>query len=293
MRFLHAADIHFDQPNKDAALMSLREILRVGRERMVDFWAIAGDLFNRGVANTDASGFPELVSMIREMLDIAPIVAVEGTRTSHDLPGCYAVLTQLRARNDFILLDPGETVTLDWGGDDYNEDRKVFVMGCPEPTREWIVAQAEGLSAEQLQGKLAEHLRGLFLGLGAKRAEHREMPAIMLYHGAIVGAAMENQRLAAGELAIGRDDLALCQADYYALGHIHNRQQIPGLEAWYVDSAYPVDWAERKKKHFNLVEIAQGVPFDSNPAFEACVEAIPYPHAPRRKIEVKDRKSVV
>lgn len=135
MKFLHFADLHFDAPNREAALKSLTEIHRVGCERKVGFWVCAGDLFNRGVANTEASGFPRLVSIIQEMLDVAPIVAVEGTRTSHDLPGCYAVLTQLKARNDFLLLDPGETVILGW------EDEKVLVMGCPEPTREWIVAQ--------------------------------------------------------------------------------------------------------------------------------------------------------
>ena len=290
MKFLHFADLHFDAPNREAALKSLTEIHRVGCERKVGFWVCAGDLFNRGVANTEASGFPRLVSIIQEMLDVAPIVAVEGTRTSHDLPGCYAVLTQLKARNDFLLLDPGETVILGW------EDEKVLVMGCPEPTREWIVAQNGGASAEELQKKLAGSLREIFLGLGAKRAEHPEMPAVMIYHGAVVGAAMENQKLVVGELAIGRDDLALCNADYYALGHIHNRQQISGLPAWYVDSSYPVDWGERKKKHFNLVELEQSYAEAEDHEFadhsgdrwtwNAKVEAVPYPHAPRRKIEV-------
>jgi exonuclease SbcC len=285
IRFIHIADIHFDQPNKDAALLSLREVLRQGRERQVNFWAIAGDLFNRGVANTNASGFPELVGVIQEMLDVAPIVAVEGTRTRHDLPGSYAVLTQLRARNAFILLDPGQTVTLDWNG-----GSKVLVMGVPEPTREWLVAQAE--NAAEVQGKLAEHLRGIFFGLGAKRLEHPEMPAVMLFHGHVAGASIENQNLPSGELTIGREDLALCSADYYALGHIHNLQQIPGIPAWYVDASYPVDWAERKKKYFNLVELEQDLSSDAGDkyvqgiGFLAKVEALPYPHAPRRKIDV-------
>jgi DNA repair exonuclease SbcCD ATPase subunit/DNA repair exonuclease SbcCD nuclease subunit len=284
--FIHLADIHFDAPNKDAALLSLREAIRVGRERAVKFWAIAGDLYNRGVANTEASGFPELVGAIQEMLEIGPVVAVEGTRTRHDLPGSYDVLTHLRARNRFILLDPGQTIVVDCG-----DAGKAFVMGCPEPTREWIVAQAE--NAADAQGKLAEHLRGIFLGLGAKRMEHPDMPAVMLYHGHVDGASIENQNLpSSGDLTIGREDLALCSADYYALGHIHNYQQIPGLPAWYIDSSYPVDWSERKKKHFNLVEFERDVSPDADEkyasgiGFIAKVEAMPFPHAPRRKIDV-------
>ena len=50
----------------------------------------------------------------------------------------------------------------------------------------------------------------------------------MLYHGAVTGATMANGQLVEGGISIGREDLALVGADYYALGDIHLAQQIPG-----------------------------------------------------------------
>jgi hypothetical protein len=77
----------------------------------------------------------------------------------------------------------------------------------------------------------------------------------MLYHGAIDGATLANGQLLEGGIALGREDLALVGADYYAMGHVHLAQQIPGLPAYYAGSAFPVDWAEVDVKGCNLVEL--------------------------------------
>ena len=78
---------------------------------------------------------------------------------------------------------------------------------------------------------------------------------MMLYHGAVTGATMANGQLVEGGISIGREDLELVGADYYALGDIHLAQQIPGLPAYYPGSAYPVNWGEVDQKGFNLVEL--------------------------------------
>ncbi len=61
LRILHTADVHFDRENQEAALASLEALLGHGRERGVDLWALAGDLFNRAAQNTAAAGFPQHV----------------------------------------------------------------------------------------------------------------------------------------------------------------------------------------------------------------------------------------
>jgi exonuclease SbcC len=85
-----------------------------------------------------------------------------------------------------------------------------------------------------------------------------------------------------GGLSIGKDDLSLVAQD---------------LTAYYPGSAYPVNWGERDKKGCLLVKLEPGDTYgagghihlfqrvgrDSGKVLD--VQRIPYPHAPRRKIE--------
>ena len=89
MRFIHAADIHFKARNPEPALASLAKIAEVGRERDVDLIVIAGDLFDAPIRNSDADSMPALLDACGALLDVAPVVSVQGT-PSHDAPGCYA-----------------------------------------------------------------------------------------------------------------------------------------------------------------------------------------------------------
>ncbi len=63
--------------------------------------------------------------------------------------------------------------------------------------------------------------------------------------------------LSTREVSIGRDALALLDADYGALGHIHQRQEL-APRAWYVGSPWPVDFGERGPRGWNLVETGAG-----------------------------------
>ncbi|MCX6096817.1 MAG: metallophosphoesterase, partial [Candidatus Bipolaricaulota bacterium] len=277
IRFIHLADIHYDRENQDAAAKSIEAAIEAGTRERIDFWTLAGDLFNRGIQNSAVGGFPRLLDLVAHMLEVAPIYAVSGTVT-HDLAGCYEALQKM---GGFMLLTAdGAAYGMTKAGEKY------MVLGLPEAGKEWFLAGADGLSAEEANEKVKAGMRSILLGLGAKRAEHPEMPAVMLYHGAIVGAEMANGQLVEGGISIGREDLALVGADYYALGHIHLRQQIPGLPAWYSGSAYPVNWGELDQKGCNLVEIDLSV-IDAGPVSDrATVTALPFPHAPRKKIVV-------
>ena len=276
IRFAHAADIHFDGPNQEAALASLTTLAEHAEQDRPDFVVLAGDLFNRGVTNSGASGFPRLISVIARILRSCPIYAVSGTVT-HDLPGSYEALTRIAARNPFYMLDPDGSYIFQSGED--GEEERCLILGLPEPTKEWLLAGANGTSADETNERVKAELRKILLGQGARRAEHPEIPCVYVYHGAVTGASMCNGQLVEGGISIGREDLELVGADYYALGHIHIAQQIGGLYAFYSGSAYPCNWGETDQKVCNLVDLwpegLKGVG----------VVRIPFPHPPRRKIE--------
>jgi len=295
MKILHTADIHFSREHQVEALASLTTLAETAEREKPAFVTISGDLFDRGAQNSTAGGFPALLAVIQRILDVCPIAAVAGTPT-HDLPGCYDALMALGAEHSFVILTAGVPYLLDEGGDvvsvtkdmeihyspnlDYKDKPRLLILGCPEPSREWLLAGKEAANARETGEAMKIALRSILLGLGAIRAQHPELPCVMLYHGPVEGASMQNgQVIGAGSITIGREDLAPVGADYYALGDIHLAQQIPGLPAYYPGSAYPVNWGELGQSGFNLVELGLG-------ACDAAVTRVPYPHPRRCKFVV-------
>ena len=277
MKILHTADIHYSRDNQDPALLSLRAFYEHGKDNGVDLWVIAGDLFDRAVQNTESSGFPELVRVIQNMMNIAPVVAVQGTPT-HDIAGCYDALEEINAEYSFTVLDPGEVFFLGNDGEVGIDtaDPRLLILGCPEPSKEWFLKDKSLVRDEATQA-VKDGMRQLLLGMGAVRKQYADIPCLFVYHGSVEGASMCNgQTLPMGELAIGREDLALVGADYYALGHIHKAQQIPNIPAFYAGSVFPVNWGELEQKGFYEVGIG--------PADSFMINQVPYPHPPRKKI---------
>lgn len=297
MKTICTADLHFDESNQVPALASITTLAETTEREKPAIVTISGDLFNRAVKNTAASGFVRLLGLIKRILDVCPIAAVYGT-PSHEPAGSLEVFTALGAFN-FVIIQPGKAYLLDGGNlwcTDALPDQShgtLLVVGIPEPTREWLLAGAEGQSAQETAEAMKAALRGILLGLGAIRAQHPEIPCVMLYHGPVEGASMQNgQTIGAGSITIGREDLALVGADYYALGDIHLAQQISGMPAYYPGSAYPVNWGELGQVGFNLVEIEhddERTRIEESERFNATVTRVDYPH-PRRIKSVVDWK---
>lgn len=277
MKILHSSDFHYSRDNQEPALLSLRTFYEYGKDNGVDLWIIAGDLFDRAVQNTDSSGFPQLIRIIQNMMNLAPVVAVQGTPT-HDIEGCYEALQEISAKHDFVLLDPQQPYFLNADGEIWTgkvSGPHLLVLGCPEPSKEWFLKD-KSLGRDEATQAVKEGMRQMLLGWGAIRKQYADIPCLFVGHFSIEGASMCNgQILPMGELAIGRDDLALVGADYYALGHIHKAQQIGDLPAYYAGSAFPVNWGELDQKIFNYVL------FDPD---QITIAEQPYPHPPRKKV---------
>lgn len=297
IKALHSADFHFSRDNQIPALASLETFAQTGEEQEVNLYVIAGDLFERAIQNTTSSGLPELQRVIQRMMNQAPVVAVTGTPT-HDIEGAYEFLRATDAEHRFTLLDPhadcyflgedGEVYADIWS-EDYEcqpgVNAKLLILGLPEPSKEWFLANKDGLSKDEATAAILEGMRGLFLKFAAIRKHFEDLPCLMVFHGEVRGASMCNgQVLPAGGIAVGRDDLAMIGATYYALGHIHLEQQLGDLPAYYSGSAFPVDWGELDQKGFNLVEMTEKASPDSMWPHLGTVSRFAYPHPPRMKI---------
>jgi DNA repair exonuclease SbcCD nuclease subunit len=264
-KIAHLSDIHFSRDSQKLALESLSCALEVGKRENIDAWVFAGDLYDRGIQNTKNSGLPQLVNIIQAMLDVAPILSVEGTVT-HDLPGCYEILEKIKAKHQFYNLRPDKPQIIS----------DILFLGLPEVTKEWFLKDKQ-LGGDEANEAIKEGMRKILLGLGAQRKDYPDIPCLFIGHLSIAGATMANGQIVPGrEITIGRDDLALVGADYYALGHIHLAQQIGDLPAYYAGSAYPVNWGEVDQKRFNLVELFAGG--------ESIIQLKDFPYPPRKKI---------
>jgi len=276
IKLIHFGDGHFSRENQEPFFKSADFFLARAQEEQPDLIAIAGDLFDRAVNDTTGSGFPKLVQWMRDLMNIAPVVAVRGTPT-HDLPGCYEVFETIHARYNFILLEPGVEYFLDNFGvsTEANEHTSALIFGLPEPSKEWFLKDKQ-LGKAEGDEEIKQGIRELLLGMGARRKQYPEIPCVLVSHITVAGSSIsEAQSLPSGGIQIGKDDLALVGADYYALGHIHLGQQIGDMPAYYCGSMFPVNWGELDQKSFNEVTIQDG---------SALVHPRFFPHHARKKI---------
>ena len=262
VKVLHAADIHYSRDKQEQALQSLDLLARTASQEKVDLIIIAGDLFDRPVNNTASSGFPGLINVIQDLMNIAPVVAITGTPT-HDIPGCYEPFKKIKSHHGFTILEAGQDYFLGsegmvWNGDPIDADRsRLLLFGIPEISKQYFLKDKQ-LGQAEADEAIKKGMRELLLGLAAIRKQHPDIPCVLVYHGMVAGATLSNnQVMPAGGIQLGKDDLALVGADYYALGHVHKAQQIEGLPAYYSGSAFPVDWGEQDLKCFNIVEIGE------------------------------------
>jgi exonuclease SbcC len=272
-KLLHLADVHYSKETQDLAIASLNTALEVGKREGIDAWIIAGDLFDRSIANTESAGLPRLVRTIQAMMEIAPVMSVTGT-PSHDVPGCYRIFQEIRAAHPFYDLHPDHAEIVNG----------ILFLGLPELGKEWLLSGTDGLSADEANERIIQEARKILLGLGAIRASHPDLPCVLVHHGMIAGATMQNGQLAAGSLSLGREDLAMVGADLIALGHVHLEQQIAGLPAYYPGPAYHTDWGHLGRCGCNLVTIDPTIIVAEAVSNRATVTRVDFPHAPRRKL---------
>tara|TARA_Y100000310_G_scaffold269827_1_gene283292 strand:- start:2803 stop:6240 length:3438 start_codon:yes stop_codon:yes gene_type:complete len=272
-------------------------MLRHGQTHDVDLWVTAGDIFDHAIYNTGRSGMPELLDAVYRLLDFAPMVAVTGTPT-HDVAGSYDVLTRI-GDDRFTVIDPRRIYFLNDRGvrsdpadPTIRNDRIIMgvdpiptpnndllIMGMPEPGRAQFMSKATRGRSES-DADIKQGMREILTGYGAIRASYPDNPCLFIYHGQVAGASLANGQILPGNgIEIGRDDLALVGADYYALGDIHKGQQIPGMNAYYSGSIFPVDWGETDVKCYNDVTI-----YGADAGVD--IDLIEFGHPPRQKYTV-------
>jgi exonuclease SbcC len=229
------------------------------------------------------------VDAIREIADLAPVAMIYGT-PSHDTDGSLEVFRKLTTTYGITILEPGQAYFLvdkkiQKNGEKWvDEKTKAILFGIPEPRKKYLLA-GEAAGKDETEEAVRDAMRRLCFTLAAKRREYPDIPCVVLYHGEVAGASLQNdQTVERGTgIAITIDDLADIGADYYALGHIHKPQRAGNLPAYYAGSIYPKNFGETHQAKFNVIEIAPQL--DGRGFMMGLIDTPHFPHPQNLKLE--------
>lgn len=306
MRIAHLADLHLCEERYEEARTSIDTVIAEHGREPFDLIAIAGDIWDGPVQNSARARFADFLDLIRRLADCAPVAMIYGT-PSHDTEGSLDVFETLQAGNKITILRPGKPYFLDPCGrisegrdsDPLCGPSTLLLFGVPEPSKKWLLANGGATGKDESDAQVRQAMRALLLGLGGMRREHSELPCVLLYHGQVSGARSGTGYETGSGIMVSRDDLAAVGADYYALGDIHEPQQIGDLPAYYPGSIYPKNFGETHKAGCNIVYVGNdgwtpshndelfGEAAD-NGAWHVEVERLDFPHPQRVSIKAAE-----
>lgn len=217
-RVVAIADSHF----KAAAGGRFEECVRVHDKIAQDIHLMspapdlvlhAGDVF-------DTKSTPDerraVAAWIAKVTEVAPMLLVKG---NHDAPRDLTIFEKLHTQHEVVV---EETAGVHYVGGfaiaalAWPTKAGVLAMGG-----EQVLGHGEG---EQLAG---EALRNVLRGFGHQLQDrHAGWPRILVAHAMVRGSKVSTgQPLVGCDFELGLEDLALAQADFYILGHIHLPQE--------------------------------------------------------------------
>ena len=281
MRLLHLADLHPNNAGTFAGRVATHEsgmnqalvdldrslefVLHFAIQRGCQLAVIPGDLFDSPRPHMNEV---EVISrFVRRLAEHMRVCLIPGNHDLSQNTEDASALACLQGIPNVHSFTAPATITL--------ADVGAQVSFLPYPTRGRLLAQ-EGPTVPTPEAITAEvnRLLGVILqGMNAEgqKAGTSQWPRILLAHGSVTGtvAVGEQPRSLAHDIQIPLREVGW--ADYVALGHIHQHQQV-GAKAWYSGSLMRQSFGEEHEaKGFCLVDVEVGI--------EPSVAFIQNPHA--------------
>lgn len=293
LKVAHYSDLHASQKTKVEALATLAFIFEECRKREVHALINSGDTFDGPITLGNSGPLNELLDLFFSKVQ-CPHYVIEGTK-SHDMPGSIDIFEKLRGFGKTIhvhrlpasypLVKTGHEQTLllpeihpAWNLDPGDGTPCGHISFLPAPTKSFLAEDFQG-SSEDLNQYLAQKLRTILADFGAKAAESPK-PHILVSHITVAGSELSTgQVMLGGDIQVSVADLALANADYVALGHIHKAQKL-GSNIYYAGSPYHLNFGELEPKGFNIVTFDDGGNLDD-------VGFVRTPSRPRQVIDAE------
>lgn len=236
MKIAIIADSHFDERSRfDECIKVHRFIAEDAANRGCEYWLHAGDVFPRKSTPEERRA---AIRWSREMTDwVGNGVVIDG---NHDYPIDLWPLGEVGGIAKTRVVE--SAMVVDLGG--------LIVQCVPWPRRANLLRESREQSEQDIADALRDVLRGLSLPKG-------NTPRILLAHAMIRGSVTSTgQPLVGCDCELGIEDLALCESDFYALGHIHMPQDwtVNGAPCVYPGSPRRTAFGEVEPKGYVVVE---------------------------------------
>jgi len=233
LRFIHAADLHLDSPFKglndvpenyrnkilESTFQSLKNIVQLAINKQVDFVLFAGDIFDIEDRSVKAQ-----VSFKREM-----------ERLFDENISVYLI----HGNHDFVA---DESAFLKFPSNVYVFDEKVETVEHKTSTNEFISITGFSYNKRHVHDRMIKNY---------PRKNSSSDFHIGLLHGSLEGMSTEHGQYAPFSI----NEIKQLHYDYFALGHIHQRQQLqPSIPAYYSGNSQGRHRKETGAKGCYLVE---------------------------------------
>ena len=275
LKIIHTADWHADAEltKNDKLVDSLTQMLDYVKENKVNAIIHAGDIWEKKQSYSDKSGVPTIIEMLRMLSKHVDFIFITKGNNSHDEPGSVSLLHQLEpniyayeypvvlavTRNDTRIID---ILNNDFGT--YPVQVDYIVSLVPYPTKAMFVKEQ---SIDLNNNEFVEMFEEVFELIGNVTQPYT-CPKILAFHGNVVGSRLSTgQTLVSQDIMVAPKTLQKAKHDYYALGHIHLRQEVaPNMI--YSGSIYNKNWGETEQKSFEIIEFVDKTPLSENASIE-------------------------
>lgn len=230
MTFIHIADLHANRERSRYCLSVLDKLIAKSKELNRPVVLFTGDFWDCTMTNTEKSGFTEYVKKVDELSESADVYFIYGT-PFHEPSGSLDVFS----RNCKVIKSNSIIKT---------EEYEIIAM--PEPRKVNYGRDAD----KKIQSEYKEFIKSI--------PKEHDIQRIVMFHGEIYGARYQNGEKITSTSAIPISLLKEACADYYALGHIHEPQEVFD-NAWYAGSSYPCNFGEKHDGCCNIVTIDKSV----------------------------------
>lgn len=246
MKLLHTSDWHVGRSLHGVDLSEdhryfFRELIDLVRREQIDAVLVAGDVYDRAVPNIESITILE--DALAELCAITKVILTPGNHDSAVRLGQNERFLTDRLVIRSKLEDIGKPVIVDNGSERVavyplpyirvDEGRRFFAEN-PKDEETWLERSHEAVIGAAL-GQVHQNLQEL-------RGEDKNLPAVVMAHlFAVGGEGSESERdisvggvdSVASEVFStlgGSDPNQECPVNYFALGHLHGPQEIPGSD---------------------------------------------------------------
>lgn len=268
IKIISTADWHADSdPKKQEKLKtSLAQMLDYVKNNKVNAIVHSGDIWEKKQSYADRSGVPVVVNYLKAMSHHVDFIFITKGNNSHDEVGSVTLLNQLEPNIYAYEYPVVLAVALDEYGAPYlvdlmreslpvdnldvNDIAQYIVSLVPYPTKASFITND---SIDNNNTDFIEKFEQVF-ELIADRTAGFNCPKVLAFHGNVVGSRLSSgQTLVSQDIMVAPNSLKKAKHDYYALGHIHMRQEVaPNMV--YSGSIYNKSWGETEQKSFEVIE---------------------------------------